>query len=67
MHEFSHGDFRMNMMCHDIMGSIKDNTANLGPVLRPEVSQAFTNLLVALKELDEVTARFMQEKGSGIA
>ena len=58
--DFEKGDFRMNMLCHTLFTDIKAEVADIGPNLRQEVAQAFTGVLVAIKELDAVTEKFMR-------
>jgi len=61
MADFEKGDFRMNMLCHTLFQDIKMDTADVGPNLRPEVAEAFKGVLLAIKELDTVTTRFLQK------
>lgn len=51
------GDFRLNMMCNDLMMSIQDaiNAPHGAIKLRPNTAQAFENFLRSIKALDEVT------------
>jgi len=63
MADFPRGDFRMNMLCHTLITDIKMDTADIGPNLRPEVAEAFTDVLQAIKKLSDVTNRLLEQNG----
>jgi len=59
---FEEADFRMNLFCNRLYIAMKDEIGTYsGLRMRPEVSLAFEKLCIALRNLDEVTAKFMQE------